>query len=252
MGWLLRLCVLFAAYHPAAPFLQPPLRAAALHGSRTVAGSPALSPAVSAVGSRDACISMGVPKFFRWLTERFPQINVAISEGRRQSDWVDNFYLDMNGIIHQCTHGDEVAPGEKLTEEEMVERIFAYTERLISIARPRKILYLAIDGVAPRAKMNQQRQRRYRVARERRQAEAVRQAPAAALIIPRRASSSAMAVASSTGRAAQRSSAAASCPLSTHQKATAAQTAPAQASPASSLASCSSRAYLTIPPVGRG
>ncbi len=166
MGWLLRLCVLFAAYHPAAPFLQPPLRAAALHGSRTVAGSPALSPAVSAVGSRGACISMGVPKFFRWLTERFPQINVAISEGRRQSDWVDNFYLDMNGIIHQCTHGDEVAPGEKLTEEEMVERIFAYTERLISIARPRKILYLAIDGVAPRAKMNQQRSRRYRVPRE--------------------------------------------------------------------------------------
>ena len=53
---------------------------------------------------------MGVPKFFRWLTERFPQINRRISEGRRADDYVDNFYLDMNGIIHTCTHGDDIRP----------------------------------------------------------------------------------------------------------------------------------------------
>ena len=61
---------------------------------------------------------MGVPRFFRWLTERFPQINRRISEGRKSSDYVDNFYLDMNGIIHTCTHGDGIRPGEKLTEEQ--------------------------------------------------------------------------------------------------------------------------------------
>ncbi len=109
---------------------------------------------------------MGVPKFFRWITEKYPQINVRISEGRRRSDYVDAFYLDMNGIIHTCTHGDGVDPSEKLSEDEQVERIFAYTERLIKIANPRKVCYLAIDGVAPRAKMNQQRSRRYRVPAE--------------------------------------------------------------------------------------
>ena len=110
--------------------------------------------------------TMGVPKFFRWLTERFPQINKRISEGRRADDYVDNFYLDMNGIIHTCTHGDAIAPGSNPSEEEMIEKIFEYTDRLISIARPRKLCYLAIDGVAPRAKQNQQRSRRYRAPRE--------------------------------------------------------------------------------------
>ncbi|GMI50271.1 hypothetical protein TeGR_g6441 [Tetraparma gracilis] len=102
---------------------------------------------------------------FRWLTDQYPSINRRLSEGLSPSAPVDNFYLDMNGIIHPCTHGnsDEFV---ELREAEMFRKIFLYTDRLYKLVRPSKLLYLAVDGVAPRAKMNQQRSRRFRSSKE--------------------------------------------------------------------------------------
>ena len=110
---------------------------------------------------------MGVPKFYRWLSERYPQINSVLSDKSLLPEF-DNMYLDMNGIIHACTHPNDDATSSTLSLREMMLAIFRYIDRMVSeIAKPKKILFMAIDGCAPRAKMNQQRSRRFRSAEDR-------------------------------------------------------------------------------------
>lgn len=118
---------------------------------------------------REGVVLDGIPKLFRWLTDQYPSVNQRISEGLGNDNQdVDNLYLDMNGIIHMCTHAnaDEIVV---LREKEMLQRIFTYTDRIYKIVKPRKTFYLAVDGVAPRAKMNQQRSRRFRSSKEQEQ-----------------------------------------------------------------------------------
>ncbi|OCK82120.1 5'-3' exoribonuclease 1, partial [Lepidopterella palustris CBS 459.81] len=105
---------------------------------------------------------MGVPKFFRWMSERYPAISQLIAENRIPE--FDCLYLDMNGIIHNCTHNDSDSATFRMTEDKMFIAIFNYIEHLFGKIKPKQLFFMAIDGVAPRAKMNQQRARRFRTA----------------------------------------------------------------------------------------
>ncbi|KAH9385879.1 5'-3' exoribonuclease 4 [Nematocida major] len=98
---------------------------------------------------------MGVPSLFRWIAKRYPK-SIYPATGQE----IDNLYLDLNGIIHPCCHPrNKPAPP---TEEAMFREIYRTIDHLVAISRPKQLLYIAVDGVAPRAKMNQQRERRFK------------------------------------------------------------------------------------------
>lgn len=103
---------------------------------------------------------MGIPAAFRWLSNKYPKIvspvveehPIVMDDGSTipvdntrpnpNGEEFDNLYLDMNGIVHPCSHPeDRPAPKD---EEEMMLEVFKYTDRVVSMTRPRKLLMIAI------------------------------------------------------------------------------------------------------------
>jgi 5'-3' exoribonuclease 1 len=105
---------------------------------------------------------MGIPRFAYYISNRYPLIVKKIEEEADVPE-IDNLYLDINGIIHNVSrnyHCDAAIVNEttKLIYKDVCEVI----KKIVHIIRPKKLLMISADGVAPRAKMNQQRIRRFR------------------------------------------------------------------------------------------
>ena len=105
---------------------------------------------------------MGIPKFAYFISRRYPLMVKKIKE-KIDVPEIDNFYLDLNSIIHNVSHGNSILIS---CQKRAFEDIYADTcdtiDKLFQIINPKKLLMISVDGVAPRTKMNQQRIRRYR------------------------------------------------------------------------------------------
>jgi len=97
---------------------------------------------------------MGIPSYFAWLVRHF-EGDIVVEDCPFEE--VHNFYLDWNCGIHPAARSRPES-----TYEEMYEAVIKYLEHLIDEVKPTKLLYIAIDGVAPLGKMKQQHTRRFK------------------------------------------------------------------------------------------
>lgn len=109
---------------------------------------------------------MGVPGFFAWLVKKYPTDIL-----QETLDSCDGLYLDWNGGIHPVCRSilakyRGMHTNQEIVEKEMIQETLAYLQHVVQYHTPKKTLFIAIDGVAPRAKMNQQRSRRFKSAKD--------------------------------------------------------------------------------------
>ena len=71
---------------------------------------------------------MGIPKFYRWLSQRYPLVNVDIQASNAPLPEFDNLYLDLNGIIHTCSHGSDT---ELITVHSLEAIVLGYEDKEI-------------------------------------------------------------------------------------------------------------------------
>ncbi|CAI2161950.1 15865_t:CDS:2 [Funneliformis geosporum] len=101
---------------------------------------------------------MGVPGFFKWLSLRYPHIVETVKKTPRSK--TDFLYLDINALFHVAIRNKKFSKKPK-TPRRVLSKVFKEMDTAFSVCEPQILVYIAMDGVAPRAKMNEQRSRRY-------------------------------------------------------------------------------------------
>ena len=101
---------------------------------------------------------MGIPAYYSYLIKNFKKI---IVKKERLNKNVHNFYLDSNSIIYNC-----LATLKEVKKHEIVniliKEVCLQIDKYIKDVGPNKLVYISFDGVAPVAKLKQQKERRFK------------------------------------------------------------------------------------------
>ncbi len=126
---------------------------------------------------------MGIFRFFRHISKKYPQALICYKKNTPSIDTsTDACLIDLNAVFHPCCQVMyEYGNGEKtksafwtnkkkqMTPEEMELKAFNMIcnkiDEIVRITNPKKYLYLAVDGVPGLSKQTQQRQRRFKSAK---------------------------------------------------------------------------------------
>ena len=100
---------------------------------------------------------MGIPCYFSSIIRKYREIMVKQSAF---SSKIDNLYIDSNSIIYDAIRKCDISK-DNFTEQLEEEVIFQLEQHIADI-NPRKQVIIAFDGIAPMAKIQQQRERRFK------------------------------------------------------------------------------------------
>lgn len=98
---------------------------------------------------------MGIPYYYKDIISKYKTI---IKDKIPQCDYL---LLDFNSVIHQCAARVIQKCPITYTHDMIIDEIVQQTVCIIEKLMPTKAVLIAVDGVAPVAKMVQQRKRRY-------------------------------------------------------------------------------------------
>ena len=101
---------------------------------------------------------MGIPSYFSHIIKNYANVLQKYNKMFK----VDNLYIDSNSIIYDCMRDIEFNGNVIAFEKKLINNVCLKIEEYIENIQPYNNVYIAFDGVAPIAKLNQQRQRRYK------------------------------------------------------------------------------------------
>ena len=102
---------------------------------------------------------MGIPSFFSYIVKNHANIIKKLSSSKML---VNNFYLDCNSIIYDAVHNIDFAKLVESDVDTIIRKVCTKIDEYIVQLKPTNTIYIAFDGVAPVAKLEQQRSRRYK------------------------------------------------------------------------------------------
>ena len=108
---------------------------------------------------------MGIPAFFSFIIKKYTSIVRNLNYHNENNTDFDNLFMDCNSIVYDVYNQivkDKLSSDTEHLEKILVEKVIEKIGHYIKNISPKKTVYIAFDGVAPFAKMEQQRTRRYK------------------------------------------------------------------------------------------
>ena len=101
---------------------------------------------------------MGIPSYFSYIVRS----HRSIIRKYNTNLCIHNLYLDCNSIIYDIARTIKDAKHDKDFENKLIKAVCEKIVYYINIIQPKNRVFIAFDGVAPVAKLNQQKNRRYK------------------------------------------------------------------------------------------